>query len=182
MKVTLIAAGAAAALLFAAPAAFADSPSYAGTTFYGDLGYTNLGLSGYGNPDISAITGRLGARFGEYLGVEGEATGGLNNDHVNIGGTTGSAGVSDQYAAYAVGYLPVMPNADILARIGYGNTDFHTSVPGGSFHGSDTSWNFGVGGQYFFDGHDGVRVDYTRADYEHGPDANIWGVSYVRKF
>jgi hypothetical protein len=90
--------------------------------------------------------------------------------------------MSDQYAAYAVGYLPVSPNADLLARIGYGNTDFHGSVPGGAFNGGDTSWNWGVGGQYFFDAHNGVRADYTRANYEHGPDANVWGVAYVRKF
>jgi len=181
MKVTLIAAGAVAALAFAAPA-FADSPAYAGTTAYANLGYSNVGATSDGSPDVSEITGRLGARFGEYLGIEGEVSGGLNNDHVNIGGVTGSAGINDQYAAYAVGYLPVMPNADILARIGYGNTDFHSNVPGGPYHGGDTSFNWGVGGQYFFDSHNGVRADYTRADYDHGPDANIWGVSYVRKF
>jgi outer membrane immunogenic protein len=181
MKATLFAAAAVAALVVAAPA-LADSPNYDGTSFYGDLGYTNLGLSGFGNPDFSDITGRLGARFGKYLGVEGELSGGLNSEHVNIGGTPGNARMNDQYAAYAVGYLPVSPNADLLARIGYGNTDFHASVPGSSFNGSDTSWNFGVGGQYFFDGHNGVRADYTRANYNKGPDANIWGLSYVRKF
>ena len=179
MKAILITAAAAAALLAAAPA-FADDASY--VTGYGTLGYTNAQVSGDGNPDFSAITGRLGARFGKYFGVEGELTGGLNSENVTIGGTSGSVRLNDQYAAYAVGFLPVSSNADLLARIGYGNTDFHTSFPGGSFKGSDNSWNYGVGGQYFFDGANGVRAEYTRANYKDIPDANVWSLSYVRKF
>ena len=179
MEAILIAAAGASALLAAAPA-FADDAGY--VTGYGTLGYTNAQVSGDGNPNFSAITGRLGARFGKYFGVEGELSGGLSSDHVTVGATTGSVRLNDQYAAYAVGFLPVSPHADLLARIGYGNTDFHTSLPAGSFKGNDTSWNYGVGGQYFFDGANGVRAEYTRANYHEIPDANIWSLSYVRKF
>ena len=174
----IVGAGASAALLLAAAPAFADDASY--ISGYGNLGYTNAQITSDGSPDFSAITGRLGARFGKFLGVEGEVTGGLNSDH--IGGTNADVRLNDEYGVYAVGFLPVLPNADLLARIGYANTDFHTSDGAGSFHGSDTSWNYGVGGQYMFDGANGVRLDYTRADYHSIPDANVWSVSYVRKF
>jgi len=180
MKTLVIAASAAAALAIAAPA-FADSPTYDGTTYYGDLGYSNLSASG-GEPDFSAVTGRLGARFGKYLGLEGELSAGVNSQHVDIGGVSGNLGMNQQYAVYGVGYLPVTPNADLLARIGYGATDFHTSVPNEPYRGQDNSWNLGVGGQYFFDSHNGVRADYTRSDYERGPDGNTWALAFVRKF
>jgi outer membrane immunogenic protein len=182
MKSILITAASAAALLVAVPA-MADSPNYTGITGYGNLGYSNVGVSGFGDPDFSAITGRVGARFGKFFGVEGELTGGFNSEHVNIGGVNGNARLNDQFAAYAVGYLPVSPNWDVLGRIGYGTTDFHTSVPGaGSFSGSNNSFNYGVGTQYMFDGANGVRADYTRSNYDHGPDGNTWALAYVRKF
>ena len=38
-------------------------------------------------------------------------------------------------------------------------------------------------GQYSFDGKNGVRLDYTREQFQDkGGDANVWAVSYVRKF
>ena len=75
------------------------------------------------------------------------------------------------------------PVARILARGGYGTTKIGASALGVSAAGSDESWNYGVGGQYLFDGQNGVRVDYTRHDFGSGnEDANVWSVAYVRKF
>jgi len=167
MKSLFIAASAAGALLAAAPA-FAQTVPF--NQFYGTLGYNNYGVDN--GPDISAITGRLGYRPMPYLGVEGEVSTGLSSDH--------RVGLNDQYAGYAVGYVPVGPNVDVLARIGYGHSDFHT--PTGGF-GAD-SLNYGVGGQYFFDHHNGLRVDYTRENYECSgcSSADVWSVAYVRKF
>lgn len=173
MKTFFIATGAVVAMLSAAPA-FAQSWMPNNMSYYGTLGYSNIGGDGSGGPDFGAITGRLGARYGKYLGLEGEASTGLNNDK--------SVHVENQYAGYAVGYLPVRPNADIFARVGYGATVFGSTTPAAIYHGQDDSWNYGGGAQYFFSEHNGVRVDYTRSDYDHGPDANTWGVSYVRKF
>lgn len=44
------------------------------------------------------------------------------------------------------------------------------------------SWNYGVGGQYFFDGKNGVRVDYTRQDFSGMPTEDTWSVAYTRRF
>ena len=104
---------------------------------------------------------------------------------MNSAGVGGGANVrlNDEEAIYGVGYLPVSPNADLFARVGYGNQDFHFGGAG-SGHESSGSWNWGVGGQYFFDGKDGVRLDYTRVNTTRHdvPDANTFGVNYVRKF
>ena len=73
--------------------------------------YGTLGVDDFSShsADIGAVTGRLGARFGRYLGVEGELSGGFNGARTNIGGTRSDVTLRDQYAAYAVGFLPVGP-------------------------------------------------------------------------
>ena len=175
MKTLLIAAAGIAALAMAAPASAQTAP-YSGVSWYGNLGYTDFNPN---NANISAITGRLGARIGQYFGVEGELSGGIGNSHYD----GASLHLNNQEAIYGVGFLPVSPNADLFARVGYGGADYKISSSGSTFSGNLQSWNFGAGGQYFFDHANGIRVDYTREEAtDHGPDANVWGVSYVRKF
>jgi len=183
MKTILIAAAATAATLAAAPAMAAPPsyPTYTGVTAYGNLGYSNAVVDG---GDYSAITGRIGARYGEYFGLEGELSGGLNNSRVGGAGGRSDASMNDEVAIYGVGYLPVTRNIDLLARVGYGATNFHGSEAGTALHGVDQSWNFGAGGQYFFDQSNGVRLDYTYYDYnaQTVPNANVVSVAYVHKF
>jgi outer membrane immunogenic protein len=182
LKLALIAAASVATLAagaFAAPALAQDAAANppGAVTWYGNLGYTGVDAD---HTDLSAIDGRLGARFGRYVGAEGELAFGVNSS--NVGGGE-SVKLNNEEAIYAVGYLPVNGNLDLLARVGYGNQDFHFGGTG-SGHESSGSWNWGVGGQYFFDGKDGVRVDYTRVNTTNHnvPDANTWGVNYVRRF
>jgi outer membrane immunogenic protein len=174
MKFLLLAAAAMAAFTVAAPA-FAEPVG-----IYGTLGGEDINSD---SANIGAVTGRVGARFAPYFGVEGELSAGLNSDRINIAGARTGVRVNDQYAGYAVGFLPITPNADVLARIGYGATDLRLSRPGASFHDFVTSWNAGVGGQYFLDGNDGIRADYTRETADRSNlDANVWSLAYVRKF
>jgi outer membrane immunogenic protein len=182
MKILLTAAAAATAVLLAAAPALAD-PAASDTsaiTTYGTLGYTDFNAD---SANLGAITARLGARFGRYFGAEGELSGGVTTSHVNVGGLTDSVRINDQAAIYGVGFLPVAPNADLFARVGYGQTNLHVSGPA-SFSGTQNSWNYGVGGQYFFDGANGVRADYTRMlGADHAKiDSNVWALAYVRKF
>jgi outer membrane immunogenic protein len=150
-------------------------------SYYGTLGYTYL----HGSPanisvDLGGITGRLGARYQRYLGVEAEVTLGVADQ--TIQGVKVS--LDSQYAGYVVGYLPVQPNAELFARVGYGNAKLKASYAGASASANGDTWAYGVGGQYFLDAKNGVRVEYTRYASTDSSDADVdaFSVSYVRKF
>jgi hypothetical protein len=184
-----ILAAAVSSLAVAAAPAFAQDAAAPTTGFYGNLGYSHLDPMGSG---VNAITGRVGARFMNYLGVEGEGTFGLGHSNDQVGGLPARTQLGHSIAGYVVGFLPVNPNLDVFARVGYGNSHINRTYGGtpaagslaGTFvHTSVDSVNYGAGAQYFFTPNDGIRGDYTREDYRNGlGHANVWGVSYVRKF
>ena len=179
MKFTLIAAAAAAsAVALTALPASAQSLSEPG--FYGNLGYTFVDGDG---ANLGALTGRLGARVHQYFGAEAELGVGVDGDTTTIGNVNVKTKLKHSVAGYAVGFLPVQPNADLFIRGGYGSTRLRASAPGVSVSDSEESWNYGAGGQYFFDANNGVRAEYTRHDFNHtAGSADAWAVSYVRKF
>ena len=177
---TLIAVSAAALLgAAAAPALAQDNTDLnRAVTGYANLGYSMVDSSVA--PNLSAVHGRLGARFMRYFGVEGEAAIGVNSK-------TDPSGAKDklrsEYAAYAVGFLPLTPQADLFARVGYGHSNAQTRFAGVTTKVGEDSVNYGAGGQYFFTANDGIRADYTREEFRNGPEhANVWALSYVRKF
>jgi outer membrane immunogenic protein len=145
----------AAAMLISATAIGAPAMAQQ-PTGYATLGYTHLDNDNVGVGEVDA---RLGLRFGRYVGVEGEA-------------------------GQAVGFLPVSPRLDLLARVGYGTERFDTKIAGFGHTTTDTSVNYGVGAQYFLSGADGVRLDYTRKDVSNSraDDYNAYSVAYVRRF
>ena len=169
-----LAAGVVAAAMLAGPALAQDASV---TGFYGSLGYTGSNATGAAKADLGSITGRVGDRFTRFLGVEGELSGGVSDDKVAPGNTIH---LEHQFAGYAVGYLPILPNADILARVGYGETKLDTGL--GARTGD--SLNYGIGGQYFVTPKDGLRADWTRFDRQDSaiPSSNAWTISYVRRF
>jgi opacity protein-like surface antigen len=190
---SLFATAAVAVLVSAVPAI--ASAQTANTGVYGTLGYADAHGSGV---DLGTVQGRLGYRFNDWLGVEGEVAGGVKSDDVSttVGTSTvtGKAKIDHQEAIYGVGFLPLSPNWDLLGRIGYGNTkvkvsDLTVTGPGGtvsnlSGSASGDSWNFGVGAQYHWDGKNGIRADYTREEFrDNGAGhADVWAVAYSRKF
>lgn len=177
---SLTAAGALAAALAGAPAMAQPLSMPMDTQVYGTLGYSQ---GSYDDVDLGAVTGRLGLRFGRFFGVEGEASVGVAGDDVNIGGTKVDVDLNHDLGAYAVGFVPVHPNFDIIGRVGYASTDLDASAAGLSASDSNESWNYGVGAQYFLDGANGVRADYTRKSFtDDGGDADVWSVAYTRRF
>jgi opacity protein-like surface antigen len=181
MKNALIAAASLAAIAAVVPAASqAQTTAPANTGAYVNL---NLGLADGGQADLKAIQGRLGYRFMPYLGIEGELATGIKSDTDTIGGVQVNTKLKHEAAAYGVGFLPVGPNTDILARIGYGTTKLRAKAGGVSVSDSVESVNYGVGAQHHFDGVNGVRADFTRQDFNHDQGhANVWTVGYVRRF
>jgi len=181
MKNALIAAASLAAFATVVPAAAQAQDVNADQI--GAYVNLNLGLASAGNADVKAVQGRVGYRFHPNFGVEGELATGLESDTDTIGGVRVNQKLKHQAAGYVVGFLPLGPNTDILARVGYGTTKFRTRAAGVSFSDSEESWNFGVGAQHHFDGVNGVRVDYTRYEFDNGPgDADVWTVGYTRRF
>ena len=166
----------AAATLIATPA-LVSAQTLSPVTTYGSIDYS---LLDQGNANLGAVQARLGARFGPYVGIEGEIAGGVKADTITVGGTNYHIGLRDQAAAYGVAYWPISPKFDLLARIGYGNSDVHSAAPGVG----GGSVNYGAGAQYFFNGKDGIRFDYTRYDFQHtgSTDSNVWSLGYTRRF
>jgi outer membrane immunogenic protein len=186
MKTSILAVSAAALTCLLPAAAMAQTTAnttgsfLAPPTFYGTLGYAYTDLD---HANVGTLQGRLGARFGQYLGIEGEVATGLNGDTINVGGVQDKVHLNSQEAIYGVGFLPLSPKFDLLARVGYGHSSGSGEVTGVTANVKGDSWNYGVGGQYSFDGKNGVRLDYTREQFQDkGGDANVWAVSYVRKF
>jgi opacity protein-like surface antigen len=180
MKLSMLVAGAAvvsAAALTALPAA---AQTVSAPAFYGNLGYSAVDAD---DATLGAITGRVGARLHPNFGAEAEVGFGVDDDTVRVGATNVKAELKHSVAAYGVGFLPVNEKFELLARVGYGSTKVRASAAGVSASDTNESWNYGVGAQYSFDGANGVRADYTRHDFNHDAgNADVWAVSYVRKF
>ena len=195
MKSIYIAAIAALGMGAAAPALAQDQ---AGPTLQHPQAYINLGYT-YLNPDdhdVGELTGRVGLKLGRYWGVEGEIGGGMLGTHFadSTGGPRSSFSEGITPAGYLVGYLPLMGDkVNLLARVGYGETplttrtDAFAGAPGSVSSITAVSWNYGVGAQYMLDNKNGLRVDYTRRDFQapgldDPKDVNSYAVSLVHKF
>ena len=163
--------------LAAAMPAHAQETSTKGV--YAGIGYARVSP---GNADLDAIQGRLGYRFGPWVGVEAEVAAGLGSDTV---GDVAKYKLRHQESLYAVGFAPLTPKLDLLARVGYGYTRMKLSIADTAFSTSfgQESWNFGGGVQYLVDGKNGLRAEYTRQEFIGGDaDSDNWSIGYVRRF
>jgi hypothetical protein len=183
VKSLIVLAAIAAVTAVAAPASAQTLPSYlAPITYNVSAGYTGISWSGQ---NLGAVTLRAGADFGKYVGVEGEGSFGVTDANTAVHGYNGKLHLNDQFAGYGVVRYPVLPNANLFARVGYGHSDIKATMswaPTANY--GEDSLNYGVGGQYFFNPNDGLRVEWTRYDFQsHGMlPADTWSLSYVRKF
>jgi outer membrane immunogenic protein len=204
----LFAAASAAALMAAAPA---SAQVVGGTQWYGTLGYshasTNIDFEDLNRDvDLSSglVTGRVGARFGRHLGVEGEASLGVTEGEESFSSSIGNINftadiaykMKSEIGVYGVGFLPVAPNADLFGRLGVGRIDseIEGTVRSGtvsesfSEDGGSDFVGYGVGGQYFFDARNGVRAEYTRFDLVDDDEDtdqaefDVFSIAFVRKF
>lgn len=175
MRTVLLSA--AALTLLAAPAM---AQSVSNPQWTGSLGYTHLdGDEG----SLGAVTGRVGAKFTPIFGVEGEASVGVKDEDVVIGGVPGTLEHDYDAAIYGVASVPVNPNFELFGRVGYGTTSIKADVAGVTAEGDGESINYGAGANWFFDSQNGVRADWTRRDFQDdGGEVDTYGLSYVRRF
>lgn len=166
----------AALTLMAGPALAQVPPS----PVTGSLGYTHLDA---GDGELGAITGRLGYDFTRNFGIEGEASVGVRDEDITIAGVDGSLKHDYDAAAYVVGKVPVSDNLELFARVGYGTTSIKADVAGFTAREDGESINYGAGANWFFDGRNGLRADWTRRDFrDDGGEIDAYGLSFVRRF
>lgn len=150
--------------------------------FYGSFGYSAVNTD---EVDLGAVTARLGYKLAPWIGVEAEGSIGVKDEgfDVSIGGSSGAFELKHDAAAYAVAYLPLGENFELFARAGYGTTAIESDVYGVSVRGQGESLNYGVGASVFIR-NDGLRADWTRRDFtdDNAGEADVWSVSYVRRF
>lgn len=132
--------------------------------------------------DLDSVVFRGRYDFNKYLGVEGQANIGVGDDRVTELGVT-----ADVSLDYAVGVFGVVrpfsnENGNVFLRAGYTNSQIDASIPGFSASVDSDAWAYGIGGEYLFDGRNGVRLDVTRYEYDDGGSSDAFGVSYVRRF
>ncbi|MGE0046371.1 MAG: porin family protein, partial [Hyphomonadaceae bacterium] len=140
-KLAMLAA--AAAVLGFPAAASAQEGVYLGA------GYTHFSGD---DADVGGITGRLGYRFHPNIAVEGEGTFGVvDDDPVEL---------DSSWGVYGVGILPVSPEFDLFARVGYHNTE----VSGGPITVEEDGVAYGAGAQWNLSDRFGIRGEYTRLE------------------
>lgn len=162
----LLSAAVAAACLLATPA-FAQGPA----EIYGNLGLTHADISN--GPSFELATARVGAKFVKYVGAEFEDSlaweqGKVNGQKVSL---------RNDWAAYALGFLPITDNVSVFAKVGYGSS----KIKGANLPKDWSGVRYGAGIEAMFDDANGVRIDYTRLD-NSDVNGDTYTIAYVRKF
>lgn len=150
--------------------------------WYGDIGYQLHSIDQNGvDADIGTITGHVGYEFTPNLAVEGELGFGVQDDEVSTIAGPADLSVNYLYGAYGRVQAPLSPNLTVFARAGVVTTELEVESVAGSASDSETGAGYGVGGEYHFDGLNGIRADYTRYDIED-LEADAFLIGYSRKF
>jgi outer membrane immunogenic protein len=168
-----------AALMALPAAAFAQDDAPRG---YAALGYGRVETE---QADLGVVTGVAGWKLWPNLGVEAQASVGVEDEafDVSIGGSSGVIELKHDIAVYAVAFLPIGDHIELFARAGYGSTSIESSEPSVSVWGNGESLNYGAGASVFLDGYNGLRGDWTRRDFQdNGGEADTWSVSFIRRF
>jgi len=161
-------------------AAPAMAQSFSDPTYYGNLGYSQLDGS---DGDLGAVTLRGGAKFTPNFGAELETSFGVHDDDATVLGIDTKVEHVYDVAGYGVATFPLNPNFDVFARVGYGVTEIKASAAGIEASDHLESVNYGAGVNYYLDGQNGLRADWTRRDFQDdGGEADVYSLSYVRRF
>lgn len=137
--------------------------------------YSNFDTDG---ADIGALTARGTYFINPHVGIEGEASIGIDDDQV----AGANVELDSSFAAFGVVQMPVSERVDLFARAGYATNDYNVSVPGlGSASGDDDGLAYGAGAKVFLTDRFGLRGDFTRYEGDD-VDADVISVGGVVKF
>ncbi len=167
MKTIAIAAAAACALLAAPAVASAE------TSFYGSVGYTNVAVEQI-DVNLGMIQARGGLALNDYIAFEAELGFGVSDD--TLAGV--KVEMERQYGAYVVVKAPVADRISAFGRLGYADYEIKATAGGATASGEGNAAVFGLGVEGEITEKDAVRAEFGR----FGDDANVWSLSYVRRF
>ncbi|MDM7985644.1 MAG: porin family protein [Maricaulis sp.] len=128
--------------------------------------------------DTIVLRGRY--MFNERFGAEGQLNFGINDESVDLGVVTADVSLDYGVGAFAFANLYTNEGLNLFGRLGYVHAELEADAVGITVSEDDGAFAAGVGAEFFFDDRNGVRFDYTWADYEDS--ANFYGLSYVRRF
>ena len=124
---------------------------------YGELSYSWMKLSTTGyNVTSDDVIGRLGYEFTKNFGAE--IFGATNISSGSLYGV--DVKVDNAYGAYFKARTEVAPGFELFGKVGWLHATVNASIPGASASSSDSSFSYGVGVQYTFNGPWYVQGDY----------------------
>ena len=133
------------------------------------------------------VTGTDGALRGGYdftqnFGVEADILFGVVDETVNAFGTDVDVSADIGFGGFGVARLPLGENnSNLFIRAGYGTLNIEGEALGVTVAEDVDGFAYGLGGEFYFDGVNGVRVDYTIYDGDDG-DLDTYGIHYIRRF
>ncbi len=90
------------------------------TQIYGDLGDADQSLAQGPAVDLNAVTDRLGARCGPYLGVEAEVSQGVGGQTKRFVGDSVHTPLTMRRPPISSALCLMSPQLDLIGRVGYG--------------------------------------------------------------
>ncbi|MBR9825971.1 MAG: porin family protein [Alphaproteobacteria bacterium] len=118
--------------------------------------------------------------FNENFGVEGQLNIGVGDEEFDLGVTTVDVSMDYGVGAFAVGRIASSENFNLLGRLGYVHAELEADAANITVSEDDGAFAVGVAAEWFFDASNGVRFDYTHADFDDS--VSFYGISYVRRF
>ncbi|MFT6661141.1 MAG: opacity protein-like surface antigen [Maricaulis maris] len=133
-----------------------------------------------------STNGRLSYNLNDFIRLEANAVSGLSGSSgidCPVGEDCSSieprARFRYGYGVSIAGEYPVSEQLSMFARIGYDTANFKaTAGPTGN----DSGMSLGAGADFYFNDAHGVRLEYSRTEFDDRGDASSWGISYVRRF
>jgi hypothetical protein len=129
--------------------------------------YLNAGLGVFDGDGatLKALTARGGIAIYDLLSAELEASFGLGAEQVD-GAPGAELKLENQFGGYLARRYPVLPNLEVIGRIGYTTGEFQASAGGVAGDVETDGVAFGIGGEYMITPQFGLRGDYTRIDVD----------------
>jgi outer membrane immunogenic protein len=125
---------------------------------------------------------KLGVNITDNLSLETIVGTSVYDTSFYAGRTLVSARIDSLFGGYLKGKVPISPNADIFARVGFAQGQVSASTSYGSALGSGTGLSYGGGLQFKLDNASYLAVDYMSYYNRYGTSVTGLGLNYGFNF